>query len=874
MEIILTHEQADFDAIASLMGAHILNEKAIPVLPRRMNRNVQAFLTLYGVELPFVDPRDLPGNPIETLILVDTQSYVSLKGIDEATKISIIDHHPLRTNLNPEWSIHHAELGATSTLLVEAIQQRDILITTVQATLLLLGIYEDTGSLTYTRTTERDILSAAFLVAQGADLRIANNYLNHPLSHKQQALYDELRKKARYLHVHGFTIIIACGDALDMDEELSTIAHKLRDLLDPDAIFMLIETRGGIQMVARSTNDNIDVAEILSVFGGGGHERAAAGLVRNQTIENLCQSLESLLPDYVTPSITVAQIMSQNPQLLTPETGVDEALGRMQRYGYEGYPVIKEGRIIGLLTRRAVDRAIAHNLNLTAASLMEAGNYSVHPADSIEDLKRVVTDSGWGQIPVTDPATGNVIGIVTRTDLLKALTPQPKLPGRLNLAPLLEEALPEAIIRILNTIASVSHEKQMAVYIVGGFVRDLILKEPSIDFDLVVEGDAIALTKALVARFGGRVTSHARFGTAKWILPDAFGVSGEVSEVEKIQSIDLVSARTEFYTHPTALPKVEKGSIKLDLHRRDFTINTLALRLNGHHYGELHDYWGGYEDIKSGFVRVLHSLSFVDDPTRMLRAVRFEQRFNFQIEQRTLELLKEALPLINRVSGDRIRHEFNRIFDQTCVPAIFARLRDLDLLRAIHPQLTWDNWLTDCFESLPFEMPGPDWVLSKYSSIKDLRHEISYVILLLRHPEDIINEISDRLKLPYNLREKSLDANRLFYNQSRIQQMPNSGIVDFLDDLDPLSIYAVYLATPDPKFKQILCDYSYQWREIRPTITGDDLRRHGLPPGPIYKAILHSLRDAWLDGVIKDESQEKEMLIELLNEPNNDVNTA
>lgn len=874
MEIILTHEQADFDAIASLLGAHILNENAIPVLPRRMNRNVQAFLTLYGVELPFVDPRDLPGHPIESLILVDTQSYVSLKGIDEATKVNIIDHHPLRPNLNPDWSIHHAELGATTTLLVEAIQQRDILISTVHATLLLLGIYEDTGSLTYTRTTERDLMAAAFLVAQGADLRIANNYLNHPLSHNQQALYDKLRKDAQYLHVHGYTIIITCGEALEMYEELSTIAHKLRDLLDPDAIFMLIETRGGIQMIARSTNDNIDVAEILSSFGGGGHERAAAGLVRNRTVEDLCHSLAELLPDYVIPSITVAQIMSQNPQLLAPETPVNEALVRMQRYGYEGYPVIKDGRIIGLLTRRAVDRAIAHNLNLTAASLMEAGNFSVHPAHSIEDLKRVVTDSGWGQIPVTDPKTGDVIGIVTRTDLLKALTPKPKIPSRHNLAPLLEAALPEDVIRILITIANVSHENQMAVYIVGGFVRDLILKEPSIDFDLVVEGDAIALTKALVSRFGGRVTSHARFGTAKWILPETFGVSGEESEAEKIQSIDLVSARTEFYPHPTALPKVEKGSIKLDLHRRDFTINTLALRLNGHHYGELHDYWGGYQDIRSGFVRVLHSLSFVDDPTRIIRAVRFEQRFNFQIEQRTLELLREALPLINRVSGDRIRHEFNRIVDQNCAPAIFSRLKDLGLLGAIHPQLTWDDWLDNCFESLPTELPDPDWELTRYASIKDLRHEILYVILLLRHPGEIINEICDRLKLPYNLREKSQGANRLFYNQPNLHKMPTSGIVDFLDDLDPLSIYAVYLTTPDPKFQRTLHEYSYQWRKITPNITGDDLRGYGLPPGPQYRSILQSLRDAWLDGVISDEAQEKELLIELLNEANNDVNNA
>jgi len=215
-------------------------------------------------------------------------------------------------------------------------------------------------------------------------------------------------------------------------------------------------------------------------------------------------------------------------------------------------------------------------------------------------------------------------------------------------------------------------------------VRDLLLERPSPDFDLVVEGDAIALARSLARRFGGRVTGHARFGTAKWHL--AGHKDGEPSRlsVAGLDSIDLVSARTEFYTHPTALPTVERGSIKLDLHRRDFTINTLALRLDGRHYGELHDYWGGVDDLKAGLVRVLHSLSFVDDPTRILRAVRFEQRFAFCIEDRTMQLLLEARPLIDRLSGDRIRHELNHILATSYAPQVLQRMHNLGILSAIH----------------------------------------------------------------------------------------------------------------------------------------------------------------------------------------------
>ena len=182
MRIILTHEQADFDALASVLGAYLLDESATPVLPRRMNRNVRAFLTLYGAELPFVDPVDLPNVPIDEVTLVDTQSMVSIKGMSEATRVHLIDHHPLRDDLPQDWAITVSGTGANTTLFVETLRERDASLSTVQATLLLLGIYEDTGSLTYGHTTPRDLRAASYLLEQAASLQIAANFLNHPLS--------------------------------------------------------------------------------------------------------------------------------------------------------------------------------------------------------------------------------------------------------------------------------------------------------------------------------------------------------------------------------------------------------------------------------------------------------------------------------------------------------------------------------------------------------------------------------------------------------------------------------------------------------------------------------------------------------------------
>ena len=881
MRIILTHEQADFDALASLLAGYLLDEGALPVLPHRLNRNVRAFVTIYGAELPFIEQRDLPAEPVEAICLVDTQSMITVKGITADTQVQIVDHHPNRGNIPSHWNLTCDLTGATTTLLVEGIQEGNGRLSVVYATLLLLGIYEDTGTLTYSRTTPRDLKAAAFLLERGASLRIAADFLNHPLSATQQRLYDQLRSDARMMKIHGHNVILATGSAQDMDEELSTIVHKLRDLLDPDAMFVLVTTKGGVQLIARSNNDQIDVSEIATRFGGGGHDRAAAALVRDRQLEEVFIELEKILPEIVHPAITVAQIMSRGPQVLSPDTSAVDAAQRMQRYGYEGYPVVKDGKILGLLTRRAVDRAIAHKLNLVASSLMNAGEVSVSPGDSIETLQRLMVDSGWGQIPVVHPESGEVIGIVTRTDLLKTLT-NPLSPAYLrNIADRLASVLPTAHLALLKTVAQSAHEKHLAIYIVGGFVRDLLLDRPSLDFDIVVEGDAIDLAQSLFEKLGGRVTTHHRFGTAKWhigaglVINDHGLIEKEATKTKIPISLppflDFITARTEFYTYPTALPTVETGSIKLDLHRRDFTINTLALRLDGYHYGDLHDYWGGLNDLRQGLVRVLHSLSFVDDPTRMLRAVRFEQRFGFRIEERTLQLLREASSLISRISGERIRHELDHILDEENAVEMLGRLQELGLLFKIHPELVWDEWLRSRFSTLPIELPGKEWGffetdIHPQASWKNQRRLLAYALWLIRLPANHIQAVALRIKIPRNQIGYILAASKLYLDLPGLAPLPPSAVVSRLEDVPLFSIYAACMAASDFEPCELLSTYLTRWRKIQPTVNGEDLKRLGLSPGPVYKKILKLLRDAWLDGSISTVEQEKILVDKLLDQ--------
>lgn len=880
MHVILTHEQADFDAIGALLAARILNERALAVLPRRVNRNVRAFLNLYGAELPFIEARDLPSEPIETITLVDTQSLITLKGHTKKTHVHVVDHHQLRDDLPTDWTIVNDRIGACTTILAEDIRDHNGPLNLLQATTLLLGVYEDTGSLTYVTTTPRDARIVAYLLDQSASLRIAGQFLNPPLSEEQREIYNTLLQSAETVTVHGQNIVIATAEALSLNEEISSIAHKLRDLLDPDALFLLVGTAEGVRLVARSTTDRVNVAEVAARFGGGGHDRASAALVRQENMESTVmvpleaayKKLLTLLPEIVEPAMTVGRIMSRGPRVLTPETSAQEAGKLMQRYGYEGYPVVKDGRVLGLLTRRAVDRAISHRLNLPANSLMEAGEITVTPRDTIEHLQRLMAESGWGQVPVVDPEDGHVIGIVTRTDLLKTIGGGETLSAEQNnLADRLEAALPPVRIQFLKAIAEQASNQHIPIYIVGGFVRDLILDRPSMDFDIVVEGDAIQLARVLEKKYGGRVASHSRFGTAKWQINDiranlARSLTAETNlDASSLpETLDFISARTEFYNYPTALPTVERGSIKLDLHRRDFTINTLALRLDGRHYGTLYDYWGGMNDLQKGLVRVLHSLSFVDDPTRMLRAVRFEQRFSFEIEARTMQLMQEAHDLIKQVSGDRLRHELDLLMAEEHPGNGFARLEAIGLLKAIHPGLNWNQTDADRILKIAFGPVPIGWDLPEVLGTVPIKRALTYLAWLGPYPVEMGQSIVNRLRLSHQLAEAINGVQKYLALLPEVTDRTPSRIVAVLDEATLPVLYTIYKLCPSKPVCSVLEQYVSRWRHVQPTVDGYALLSMGLQPGPAYRQILWSLRAAWLDGKISSSEQETALLEQML----------
>jgi len=863
MDVILTHEHTDFDALASLMAAARLHPEAVPILPHQMNRNTREFITLYGDEFEFAEPRSLTRRRIDRALLVDTQNALSLRGMGSHTEVHVVDHHPRSPNLDDSWEFIGDSVGATTTLFVERMVEGGLTITPIEATLFLLGIYEDTGSLSYLSTTVRDMRAAAWLKDQGANLEVLNEFLHHALTPSQQSLFHDLVSGTEAYEYAGRAVTISSAQAKDFADEISTLAHKVGDLFEPDAVFLLVDLGDRIQMVARSSSSSIDVGLVAKAMGGGGHARAAAALLRDCDLSEAEARVTALLKTNVEPAVTVGEIMSHGVQTLSPQTTVAEAAARMQRLGHEGFPVVADGSVVGMLTRSEIDRAQRHDLNdAPIKRYMTHGEVHVTPGDPVERVQSIVRETGWGQVPVVDESSGEIIGIVTRTDLIRLwTTPAPSL-DQTATAGLISDLLPEGLLSLLRTAGEVSAGMGFALYAVGGFARDLILGQPTFDVDLVVEGDAARLARHLASLYGGRVRGHKRFGTAKWILDDDQGLP--------VDSLDFVTSRIEFYEHPTALPKVERSSIRQDLHRRDFTINTLAIRLDPGHWGELLDFYGGERDLKSGRVRVLHSLSFIEDPTRILRAARFEQRFGFRIESRTEELISEAKGLLKRVTGERIRHELYLIMEEDRPEAVFARLQQLRVLDEIGMATDWTDGMSMKFQALrqaaaqeaDAELPGlPSLYLALATTGLDREQCQSFMtsMRIVRDDRRLVQAVTALREVEAELAQNSLAPSRV---HQLLHQAPDAARLVF------------GVATDSWLVRQRLQQYTDRLRSVETMVDGSYLRDLGVPGGPVYRQILDNVLQARIDGQVTTLEDEQRLVKKLLQDQHNNTEAA
>jgi len=412
-----------------------------------------------------------------------------------------------------------------------------------------------------------------------------------------------------------------------------------------------------------------------------------------------------------------------------------------------------------------------------------------------------------------------------------------------NLADLLKNSLDSAHLDLIHRIADESSALGFPLYLVGGSVRDLMLGRPILDLDLTLEGDAIKLARALVKKHGGELTTHEKFFTATW-----------TPQSSNSQILDLISTRRETYPHPGALPTVTKSTLGDDLRRRDFTVNAMAIRVDSHHFGELYDPLHGQADLEKKLIRVLHPKSFLDDPTRIFRALRYAERYGFTIESETLKLVNDdSRKVLSGLSGERLRHEFDLIFEEPNPSTMLKQLAELDVLKSIRLRVT-------SYELPLLDDPSPAFGEFAVPDMLSFQQTLCWVLWLMNSSVSEIEDIAERLAFPVLLTDAAVSASALKQELPSCKNWKPSQWTFHLDELPSLSVYAVYLVSKE----NALSEYLSKWQHVKPLTTGDDLKARGLAPGPRYGEILRHIRAAWLDGEVMAAEEELKLLDNLL----------
>ena len=415
------------------------------------------------------------------------------------------------------------------------------------------------------------------------------------------------------------------------------------------------------------------------------------------------------------------------------------------------------------------------------------------------------------------------------------------MPENKNLTIEIKKQLPSELVEFLRLAGELAQKKGQKLYLVGGVVRDLLLGRENFDLDLVVEGDAIALAGELADEKKCKLVAHQRFGTAKLTWDGG--------------SADLVTARSETYAKACALPTVNPSTIRDDLLRRDFTINAMAVALTPDLYGQLLDLYGGLSDLGGKLVRVLHEKSFIDDATRIWRAIRYEQRLSFHLESGTLELVKRDVGYLEEVSGDRIRHELELILKEEFPEKALCRADELGVLSKLHLKLQADKWLSEKYEQA-----------RRWSSPENPSNGLYLALLVYRMGSKDVGEFISYLSLRKATSRILLDTIDLKANLGHLAspQVTSGQVYTRLAGCAIEAVVANVIAAGMPSAVPRLTEFIEKLRYIRPVLNGEDLKKLGVAQGPEIKEILHRLLEARLDGKAATRRDEEALVLNWL----------
>ncbi len=757
----------------------------------------------------------------------------------------------------------HGRTGANVTLLIEIIKEKEIRISSDEATIMCLGLYEDTGSFTYPSTTERDFSAAAFLLSRGANLNIVSDLIARELSPEQVGLLNDMIQAVTRYYISGIEVVVTIVTLEKYMPDFAFLVQKMVKMENLDAIFAVARMEDKIYIVARSRINEVDVGVILTEMGGGGHPYAAACSIRGETLAQTESRLIQLLYDKIKARRQAKDLMSAPAISIDAGVTCKRARNIITRYNLNALLVTETvngtEELRGYITRQVIEKALYHKLGqVPVRDYMSTEVATVGPNADLQEIQEKIIDNKQRILPVVYKS--NILGVITRTDLLNILVGQSQLKSDISPDPLkgsahartrnvvrfMQERLKADLVQRLKQIGRVADEIGCEAFVVGGFVRDLFLYRENEDLDIVIEGDGISFARKYASLAGARIHSHEKFGTAVIIFPNDF-------------KIDVASARMEYYQFPAALPVVEMSSIKLDLYRRDFTINTLAIQLNSDKFGTLIDFFAARKDIKEKTIRILHNLSFVEDPTRVFRAIRFEQRFDFTIGKLTAGLISNAVTMdfFRGLSGKRMFTELRLILEEKNPGAAITRLHDFGLLKVIHPSIVLDSKLISLFDAVNEVVAWHDLL---YLEEPYKRWVVFFLVLISQCDAQRSEEICRRFELAPEyariLGRERFKANQCVGWLEHNLPVSNSTLYRKLSGFKIELVLYMMAATERKSVKKAISHFFTDLRRTAISLKGRDLKNMKLKPGPIYRQVLEAVLDAKLDGKLKTRNDE------------------
>jgi len=893
MDLILCHTTADFDTLGAAVGLTRLKPGAKVVLSGGAHPTVREFLALHRDEYALIERRAVNIQEIQSLIVVDTQKRDRLgktaDWLDLPTlhSIEVYDHHLDSKTDIPATITHLEPVGATTTLIVEQLQQTAIKLTTAEATVMALGIHVDTGSLTFDQTTARDAAALAWLMTQDANVRQISEYVTPSLSPELQKLLTAALDNLHFITHSGYTLSWILLKTPHYLPGLSSLVTRLLEISESDALLLGAEYSKGeedennspsyLTIIGRSRIDGTNLNELFQPLGGGGHSQAAAVNLRDVNPTQIIEQLFNQLKDQIPQPPTARELMSSPVRTIRPETTISQAQRILLRYGHSGLCVVDEqDQLGGIISRRDIDLALHHGFgHAPVKGYMTKNLKTITPQALMPEIQALMVTFDIGRLPVVE--NGQLLGIVTRTDVLRQLHQKGTEAWITNLSPIpnsqfpiqnLQARLAPPLGKLLTQAAQEAQKCGWNLYLVGGGVRDLLLAEGAAtlvlqDIDLVVDGQNTADVGAGVILASALQKSHPN---ARLEVHGAFQTAALLWHNDPVFEslwIDIATARTEFYPYPAANPEVEASSIRQDLYRRDFTINAMAIRLTTSENGALPllDYFGGLGDLRSRQIRVLHPNSFIEDPTRIYRAVRFAVRLGFQIEPQTEAYIQYALlsgvyerSLAENAKAPalqtRLKAELKYILQAPYWKEALQLLGTLGALRCIHTTLKLD-------QSLWWKVRLVDRWLRRFDPNQTLEHWQMRLEVLIAHlaPEER-GKVANNLQLPSDSiqRLQQLAQDQAVVLESLKALKLNSEIVELLRPYKLPTLVLLALQSPRA-VRRKLWQYFSNLADVQAPLNGNDLKQLGYQPGPQYRQILDVLLAATLDRVIHDRTE-------------------